>query len=203
MTDREKILEKELVTKAKQGDDQAFEDIIKLYEQKICSTIFYMVKNPNIVEDIAQEVFIKLYKNISKFNEQSSLYTWIYRITMNACFDEIKKEKKISYLSTFVENEDGEQEVEFEDEKQNVSEIVEKKLLNEDLIKAIKSLPDEARALIVLRDIRDFTYWEIADLLKLKLGTVKSKINRARKELKIIMNKQGYNYNLDSEEDID
>ena len=61
-----------------------------------------MVKNENIVEDLAQEVFIKVYRNISKFNEESSLYTWIYRITMNTCIDQIKKEKKITYVSTFI-----------------------------------------------------------------------------------------------------
>ena len=79
MTDREKVQERDLIDRAKKGDMDAFEDIIKLYEQKICSTIYYMVKDQDVVEDIAQEVFIKVYKNISKFNEQSSLYTWIYR----------------------------------------------------------------------------------------------------------------------------
>ncbi|MBR3280698.1 MAG: sigma-70 family RNA polymerase sigma factor [Clostridia bacterium] len=196
MTDREKAYEKELVIKAKSGNDKAFEEIIKIYEQKICSTIFYMVKNKDIVEDIAQEVFIKVYRNIDKFNEQSSLYTWIYRITMNACFDEMKKEKKITYLSNFVETEEGEQEVEFEDPSQNVDEIISAKLDREELIKAIKKLPDEQRAIIVLRDIRGFTYWEIADMLKIKLGTVKSKISRARISLKNELEKAGFEYDI-------
>ena len=176
--------EKELLYKAKQGDMDAFEQIIKLYEKKICQTIFYMVKNDSQVEDIAQEVFIKVYKNLSKFNEQSSLYTWIYRITMNACFDEIKKEKKVYHLSNYIDTDDGEQEIEYEDEKQNVDEIVERKLNKEVLIKAIKSLNEEYRSLIVLRDIRGFSYWEISDMLNMKLGTVKSKISRARESLK-------------------
>jgi len=196
MTDREKLLEKELVAKVKSGDDKAFEQIIKLYEQKICSTIYYMVKDQDIVEDIAQEVFIKIYKNINKFNEQSSLYTWIYRITMNACFDEIKKEKKITYFSNIVETDEGEQEVEFYDPSQNVDEIVEAKLNKQELIKAIKKLTDEQRALIVLRDIRGFSYWEIADMLKLKLGTVKSKISRARIALKEELEKAGFEYEV-------
>ena len=200
MTEKEKMLEKELVAKVKSGDMNAFEKIIKLYEKKICSVIYYMVKDQNIVEDVAQEVFIKLYKNISKFNEQSSLYTWIYRITINACYDEIKRERKISYISNYKETEDGEQEIEIEDEKQNVSEIIEKRIEKEMLIKAIKMLPDEQRALIVLRDIRGFTYWEIADMLKLKLGTVKSKISRARTQLKQLLEIQGYKYYFDDEE---
>lgn len=185
------ISEKELLIKAKAGDANAFEEIVKLYQQKVCSTIFFMIKNENIVEDIAQEVFIKVYRNIGKFNEESSLYTWIYRITMNTCLDQIKKEKKITYISTFVETEDGELETQLEDESQKVDEILEEKIRRETLLKAIKSLPAEQRALIVLRDIRQFKYMEIAEMLKLNLGTVKSKISRARQALKEILEKDG------------
>ncbi len=192
--------EKELLYKAKQGDMSAFEDIVKLYENKICQTIFYMIKNESNVEDIAQEVFIKVYNNLSKFNKQSSLYTLIYRITMNTCYDEIKKEKKIYHLSNYVDSDDGEQEVEFEDENQNVDEIVERKLNKEVLIKAIKSLNEEYRSLIVLRDIRGFSYWEISDMLNMKLGTVKSKISRAREALKKELIRMGYTgYSIDEE----
>lgn len=185
------ISEKELLLKAKEGDDNAFEEIVKLYQQKICSTIYFMVKNENIVEDLAQEVFIKIYKNISKFNEESSLYTWIYRITMNTCIDQIKKEKKITYINTYVETDDGELEVQLEDENQRVDIIMENKIRKESLIKAIKSLPSEQRALIVLRDIRQFKYMEIAEMLNLNLGTVKSKISRARQALKECLEKDG------------
>lgn len=191
------INEKELLIRAKEGDEEAFEEIIKLYQQKICSTIFFMVKNENIVEDLAQEVFIKVYRNISKFNEESSLYTWIYRITMNTCIDQIKKEKKITYINTYVDTDDGEVEIQFEDESQRLDEIVENKLKRESLIKAIKSLPAEQRALIVLRDIRQFKYMEIAEMLKLNLGTVKSKISRARQTLKESLEKDGTIIELD------
>lgn len=191
------ISEKELLIKARDGEVEAFEEIIKLYQQKVCNTIFYMVKNENIVEDLAQEVFIKVYKNISKFNEESSLYTWIYRITMNTCIDQIKKEKKITYINTYVETEDGEVEIQFEDESQRLDEIIENKIKRESLIKAIKSLPPEQRALIVLRDIRQFKYMEIAEMLKLNLGTVKSKISRARQALKECLEKDGTIVDID------
>lgn len=191
------ISERELLLKAKEGSAEAFEEIVKMYQQKICSTIFYMVKNENIVEDLAQEVFIKVYRNLSKFNEESSLYTWIYRITMNTCIDQIKKEKKITYINTYVDTEDGEIEMQFEDESQRLDEIMESKLKRESLIKAIKTLPEEQRALIVLRDIRQFKYMEIAEMLKLNLGTVKSKINRARQSLKEALEKDGTIIDLD------
>ena len=197
MTEIEKSLERDLVQEAKSGNDGAFEEIIKRYEQKICSTIYYMVKNKDIVEDIAQEVFIKLYKNLSNFNEKSSLYTWIYRITINACYDEIKKENKISYISTSVEDDDGEEkEIEYEDSSQDVDRIVEEKLQRMELIKAINKLEEEQRAIIILRDIQGFTYWEIADMLHLKLGTVKSKISRAREALKEELVRSGFDYEI-------
>ncbi|MBO5143733.1 MAG: sigma-70 family RNA polymerase sigma factor [Clostridia bacterium] len=191
------ISEKELLIKAKAGSNEAFEEIVNLYQQKVCSTIYFMVKNENIVEDLAQEVFIKVYKNISKFNEDSSLYTWIYRIAMNTCIDQIKKEKRFSYISTYVETEDGELEMQLEDESQKLDEIVENKIRKESLIKAIKSLPAEQRALIVLRDIRQFKYMEIAEMLNLNLGTVKSKISRARQTLKECLEKDGTIVELD------
>ncbi len=201
LTDQEKQLEKKLVLRLKKGDDSAFEELIKLYENKICSTIFYMVKNKDIVEDIAQEVFIKIYKNLSKFNEKSSLYTWIYRITMNACFDELKKDNKITYLSTFTEDENGEEkEIEFEDISQNVDEIVESKFQRKELIKAIRKLDEEQRAMIILRDIQGFTYFEIADMLNMKLGTVKSKISRSREALKDELTKAGFEYEISDED---
>ena len=199
MTEKEKNFEKEIIRKVKSGDVNAFEEIVKLYEKRICQTIYFMVKDDSIVEDIAQEVFIKIYKNLSRFNEQSSLYTWIYRITMNACYDEIKKEQKIKTFSTYIEVDDHEEEVEIEDETQDVENIIENEFDKQMLIKAIKNLPSESRALIVLRDIKGFSYWEISDMLKLKLGTVKSKISRARLALKNELEKQGYNYELDEE----
>lgn len=200
MTDIEKKQEQQLILRAKKGDEKAFEEIINLYQKKICTTIYYMVKDESIVEDIAQEVFIKVYSNLSKFNEQSSLYTWIYRITMNACFDEIKKNKKVLFLSNVVETEDGEKEIEFEDPSQNVDEEIERKLERAELIKAIKELSEDQRALIILRDIRGFSYWEIADMLNIKLGTVKSKISRARQALKEILEKSGYFFEVKDED---
>ncbi len=203
MTEREKIDEKDLILRAKNEDEEAFEKIIKMYQQKVCTTIFYMIKDKDSVEDVAQEVFIKVYNNLKKFNEQSSLYTWIYRITMNACYDEIKKEKKNAFFRNYVETEDGEEELDIEDPNQDVSQIVENKINRAKLIATIKRLPEEQRALIVLRDIRGFSYWEIADMLKLKLGTVKSRINRARKDLKEELEKSGLgDFSLDDSNQI-
>ena len=198
MTDKDRINEKDLISRAKSGDDKAFEEIIQMYQKKICTTISYMIKDKDSVEDVAQEVFIKVYSNLKKFNEQSSLFTWIYRITMNACYDEIKREKKISFFRNYVEEDGEEEEIEREDPSQDVHEIVESRLNRAKLIATLKRLPKEQRALIVLRDIRGFSYWEIADMLKLKLGTVKSQISRARQKLKDELEASGLgDFNID------
>ena len=185
------IDEKELVLRAKQGDLKAYEEIISLYEKKVFSTIYYMVKNENEIEDIAQEVFIKIYRNLKNFKEESSLYTWIYRITINVCFDALKKRKNVVYLDEKIETEDGEIGLTLKDDSKKPDEIVEENDLKEILEKCIRKLPEDQRIMIVLRDIKGFTYMEIAEMLKMNLGTVKSRISRARSALKEILDEDG------------
>lgn len=185
------IDEKELIRQAKSGNLKAYEEIIGLYEKKVFSTIYYMVKNDNEVEDIAQEVFIKIYKNLGNFKEESSLYTWIYRITVNVCIDEFKKRKKVVYLDEKIDTKDGEVELQLSDDSKSPTDIAEDNDLKDKLEKCIKKLPESQRMMIILRDIKGFTYMEIAEIMKMNLGTVKSKINRARASLKELLEEDG------------
>lgn len=185
------IDEKELIRQAKSGNLKAYEEIIGLYEKKVFSTIYYMVKNDNEVEDIAQEVFIKIYKNLGNFKEESSLYTWIYRITVNVCIDELKKRKKVVCLDEKIDTKDGEVELQLSDDSKSPTDIAEDNDLKDKLEKCIKKLPESQRMMIILRDIKGFTYMEIAEIMKMNLGTVKSKINRARASLKELLEEDG------------
>lgn len=185
------IDEKELIRQAKNGDLKAYEDIIGLYEKRVFSTIYYMAKNDNDVEDIAQEVFIKIYKNLNNFKEESSLYTWIYRITVNVCIDELKKRKKVVYIDEKIDTKDGEVELQLPDDSKSPTDIAEDNELKYRLEKCIKKLPESQRMMIILRDIKGFTYMEIAEIMKMNLGTVKSKINRARAALKELLEEDG------------
>lgn len=185
------IDEKELIRQAKSGNLKAYEEIIGLYEKKVFSTIYYMIKNDNEVEDIAQEVFIKIYKNLGNFKEESSLYTWIYRITVNVCIDELKKRKKVVYLDEKIDTKDGEVELQLPDDSKSPTDIAEDNDLKDKLEKCIKKLPESQRMMIILRDIKGFTYMEIAEIMKMNLGTVKSKINRARASLKELLEEDG------------
>lgn len=183
--------DEELVKKVKNGDADAFEQIIIKYEKKIFGLIYNMLRNENEIEDVAQEVFIKVYKNLDKFNGDSSLYTWIYKIATNLCLDQIKKRKEVIYIDEKLQLDDGEVEIQIPSDEKLQDEIYEQKELKQKLESCIDKLPEKQKAMIVLRDIKGLSYDEIAEILDLKLGTVKSQINRARLKLKELLEKDG------------
>lgn len=183
--------DEELVKRVKSGDIEAFEKIISTYQSKVFSIISHMIRNANEIEDIAQEVFIKIYKNINKFQGNSSLYTWIYKITVNLCLDIIRKKKEVIYLDEKIKLNDGEVELQLPSDEKNQEEIYEEKELKEKLRKCIDKLPDKQKVMIILRDIKGMSYEEISEITNIKLGTVKSQINRARLKLKSLLEKDG------------
>ena len=185
------MTDEELVEDVKKGNIDAFEDIVKKYENKVYGIVFHMMKNQNEVEDLAQEVFLKVYKNLDKFKGDSSLYTWIYKITVNLCLDELKKRKNIIYLDEKISVEDGEIDKELPSNERSQEELYEDKELKENLHRCINKLPDKQNMMIVLRDIKGFSYDEIAKITNNKIGTVKSQINRARLKLKELLDKEG------------
>lgn len=183
--------DEELVKRVKSGDLEAFEEIISIYEGKVFGLIAHMIKNQNEIEDIAQEVFIKIYKNISKFQGNSSLYTWIYKITVNLCLDVIRKKKEVIYLDEKIKLNDGEVEFQIPSDEKNQEQIYEEKELKEKMRSCIDKLPDKQKVMIILRDIKGMSYEEISEITNIKLGTVKSQINRARLKLKELLEKDG------------
>lgn len=185
------MTDEELVEGVKKGNIDAFEDIVKKYENKVYGIVFHMMKNQNEVEDLAQEVFLKVYKNLGRFKGDSSLYTWIYKITVNLCLDELKKRKNIIYLDEKISVEDGEIDKELPSNERSQEELYEDKELKENLHRCINKLPDKQKMMIVLRDIKGFSYDEIAEITNNKIGTVKSQINRARLKLKELLDKEG------------
>ena len=185
------MTDEELVEDVKKGNIDAFEDIVKKYENKVYGIVFHMMKNQNEVEDLAQEVFLKVYKNLDKFKGDSSLYTWIYKITVNLCLDELKKRKNIIYLDEKISVEDGEIDKVLPSNERSQEELYEDKELKENLHRCINKLPDKQKMMIVLRDIKGFSYDEIAKITNNKIGTVKSQINRARLKLKELLDKEG------------
>jgi RNA polymerase sigma-70 factor (ECF subfamily) len=184
------IIEKELIKKSQKGDIESFEKLISSYQKKVFNIAFGMMHNHDDAYDISQEVFIRVFKSIRKFKGQSSFSTWLYRITTNACLDELRKRKNnknIISIDQEIQLEDGEVFRQIEDDGPTPELVAERNELREIIKEAISKLSDEHKEVIVLRDIQGFSYDDIADIIKCPQGTVKSRINRARRMLKEIL----------------
>lgn len=188
MVDNDRIL----LEKAKSGDINAFEKLVEAYQKKIYNICLRMIGSTDDAYDLAQEVLIRIYKSISGFKEQSSLSTWVYRITTNVCLDEIRKRKlkRTVSLDQDIRLDDSEIKREIESDDPPPDELAEKKEIKKTVASAISMLNEEHRTVIVLRDIQGFSYEEIAKITNCPEGTVKSRINRARQALKIILEKK-------------
>jgi len=174
--------EAELIHKAQSGDVRAFEQLVEEYQQSVFNLAYRMIGNHEDASDMAQEAFIKAYFNLSKFKGNSKFSTWIYRIATNSCLDEIKKRKKTpTYsMSESIEIEEGEITREIEDKSSNIEENFEREEQLKMVNKAIGRLQENHRIIIIMRDVNNMSYEEIAEILKCSTGTVKSRISRAR-----------------------
>ncbi len=178
--------EKLLLERAKKGEVEAFELLIERYQKKVFNIALKMLGNHDDASELAQEAFIKIYKSIKGFKEESSFSTWVYRIATNVCLDELRKRKnrKLTYLDEVIRSEDGDLKREIADQGLSPDAIAEQKELKHALNQAILSLSEEHRIVLILRDLHGMTYEEIAKVTKCPEGTVKSRINRARLSLK-------------------
>ncbi|MDQ2085267.1 sigma-70 family RNA polymerase sigma factor [Herbivorax sp. ANBcel31] len=181
--------EKELIEQAKSGSIEAFEQLIEKCQKKVFNIAFKMMGNYEDASELAQEAFIKAYKSIKKFKGDSLFSTWIYRITTNVCLDELRKRKnkKVISLDEYIKYDGEEIKRQVKDESPGPEKVFEKREIKNIMKKCIDSLPIEYKTVVVLRDIQGFSYEEIAKIIKCPEGTVKSRINRARKALKDIL----------------
>jgi len=175
----------ELVERSKQGDPVAFEELVIMHQKLIYNLAYRMMGNEEDACDVVQEAFLRAFKSLKKFNMKSSFSTWLYRIASNICIDQLRKNKKfrvypMSYQDNFSEN-----NTKFAVESDDLpEEQAERRETRKRVNQAINKLPEEHRIIVVLRDIQGMSYKEIAEILKLNIGTVKSRINRARLSLK-------------------
>ena len=180
-------MEKELIRSAKKGNTDAFEKLAEKYYIRIYNYSLRVLKNEQDALDASQDALIKAYININKFKEEANFFTWLFRITVNTCNDYHKRNKKRGLLYPIDNSDENTPGIIIEDKTQNIEEkIIENERKNQ-LYKAIDSLPEIHRKMILLRDIENFTYDEIAEIINLPLGTVKSKISRARLKLKELL----------------
>lgn len=179
MTDRE------IAERIKKGDSEAFDELVGIYAKKIINTAYSLLYDAEEAQDAAQEVFIKVYKNIHSFRGESSLSTWIYRITRNVCCDILRK-RRDTVISLDTEDEDG-KKTDIADSAPGPSESLETNERNEYLRRAIASLDEKHKMVITLFDLEGLSYEEIAEVMKCPVGTVKSRLYRARDALRKIL----------------
>jgi RNA polymerase sigma-70 factor (ECF subfamily) len=182
--DYESTPEGSLVRRAQAGDESAFREIVERYQSKVFSIIHGIVRQRNDVEDIAQQVFAKVYFSIRNFDFRSSLITWIYKITVNECFDYLRKKKvrKLVYESDM--SEDEVRRVENTEPALDRSTRTDSTLARRDyIVKLMDRVSDEEKQLLVLKEVEGYSVEELAGMLKMNENTIKVKLFRARQKL--------------------
>jgi len=173
-----------LVARAKTGDKAAFEDLIKTYSKYVYTTAFFILRNSHEAEDASQEVFVKVYLSLKGFRGLSTFKTWIRKLTVNTCIDKLRLKSKLKDKKVSLDKITEEYEVVFT----KFSQSLEKKFFRQeavkDVLKVVVNMEESYRIPLILRDLQDYSYREIADLTGKPIGTVKTNIHRARKIIK-------------------
>ncbi len=173
-----------LVRRAQAGDQLAFREVVERYQSKVFSIIYGILRNHNDAEDIAQQVFTKVYFSIRSFDFRSSLLTWIYKITVNECYDYLRKKKvrKLVYESDFTEEDTL--RMENSEPARDQRPPVDVTLAQRDLaLKLLAKLPEEERTLLLLKEVEGHSVEELAEMTGINENTIKVKLVRARQKL--------------------
>jgi len=173
-----------LVRRVQAKDEIAFREIVERYQTKVFSIIYGILRNHNDAEDIAQQVFSKIYFSIGNFDFRSSLLTWIYKITVNECYDYLRKKRvrKLVYESDF--SEEDTMRMENSETARDQRPAVDKTLERQDLIsKLLTKISAEDRALIMLKEVEGHSVEELAQMTGMNENTIKVKLFRTRQKL--------------------
>lgn len=176
----------ELLAKFKKGNQQAFELLVRKYKTTVFNTIYSIMGNAQEADDIAQEVFLKVYTKADSFKGKSSFSTWLYRVTVNRCIDELRRRKNkiISYETEFNQEEKLKLKDVLASRENDITEKLRQKELQDIIQKAMNSLPEKYRIILTLKETEGLSYKEISQIMKISLAKVKIWLFRARQKLK-------------------
>ena len=167
------------------GDQNAFAEIVEIYQDKLYRVCFRMLGNKHEAEDIAQEAFVRAFVNIHTFDSNRKFSTWLYRIGTNLCIDRIRKKKPDYYLDADIAGTDG---LNMYSQIASTTELPEEEVLKMEMQERVQyeitRLPDKYRAVIILKYMEDLPLQEISEILDMPLGTVKTRIHRGREALR-------------------
>lgn len=173
---------------AREGDQAAFEELVRLYEKRVLALTRRMCKNPEDAAEAAQEAFLAAWQGLKNFRGDSSFSTWLYRLASNACVDLLRREGK---RQAAVSLDDEDLNLDVPSPMPSPQEEAERRELRERIEEGLQTLPPEYRAVLVLREMQQLRYDEIAQALSLDVGTVKSRISRGRRKLRGFLLERG------------
>lgn len=180
-----------LIDQAQSGNKEAFERLVLMYQDQVYASCMRLTNHYSDAEDLAQEVFVQAYIAIRSFRKEADFGTWLHRIAVNRWINICRKEKKIVTFSLdkSIATEDGDIERDIEDDGISLQEHIEQQDFGIRIHDALQQLDAEFRIVMVLRYLEEYSYQEIADHINVPLGTVKSRISRATKQLQQILRK--------------
>jgi RNA polymerase sigma-70 factor (ECF subfamily) len=178
--------DEELVERSQRGEQTAFRELVERYQRRLFSVAFGMVRNRDDAMDLVQDAFIKIYRHMDGFQGSSSFYTWIYRITLNLCIDYLRKRARhyeVDYDDAQRSDLDDDDPIVPSTMGINPAKVYQRKELLEQMERAIQSLSEKHRSIILLREVQGLSYTEIAEVLQISKGTVMSRLHHARRNL--------------------
>ncbi|MBQ7713351.1 MAG: sigma-70 family RNA polymerase sigma factor [Oscillospiraceae bacterium] len=173
--------EAQLIARCRRGDEAAFETLIRLYEKRVYALCRRMCRDEDDALEAAQDTFLAVWRGVGSFRADAAFSTWLYRLATNACLDVLRREKK---RALDVSLDDGETPVEARSAAPSPEEALERGETRRMVREALYALPDEQREVLLLRETEQLSYAEIAAVTGLALGTVRSRISRARSALR-------------------
>ena len=186
------IDETKLIDQILQGDTDSFAQLVETYQDKVYSLCLRMVGDREDAQDLAQEAFVKAWRGLKFYKHEAAFSTWLYRLTSNVCIDFLRQKKRKSALS--LTSQEEEEQIDIPDPSPQPEELVLQQQRKEAVADAMSQLEDEFRLVLTLRVVQERSYEEIAEIMDLKVGTVKSRLARAREKLRRILLKTGNDF---------
>jgi RNA polymerase sigma-70 factor (ECF subfamily) len=184
MAEREQLDDRALVARILEGDRDRFTELVKRHEKRVINYVYRITHRYEDAHDLAQEIFVKVFLALDRYDPKYQFSTWLFRIAQNSAIDALRKKSIAEVSLTRPSDDDNTKEREFADDGISPYRALKNKQLSAAIDQAVKNLPPDYRELIQLRHYAELSYEEIASMKKLPLGTVKNKLFRARNLLK-------------------
>lgn len=178
--------DRELIESIRRGEDKPFRELAERYLPMTYRFLARMMHDSHNAEDVTQEVFIKVWKHLSRFDVTKSFKTWLFTIARRSAIDHIRKKQPIAFSDLSKEDDDA-VPLDVADERPLISEELEQRALAEEIDQALQKLPPDSRSVVLLHDAEDLTFQEIADAVKEPMNTVKSRYRRAIFRLRVLL----------------